>query len=152
MTDRICAVLSEQGGHVALVSDQRRADLVIVAGNGTKLVEAVSDAMTHGRLVVAAGSADADGMVVHRVSGWSTATGEPLGDVIAEAARSVGSGAAPIRRAAMATARARSSPDAILHDLACALCEVIVLEAVADGVLERTAVAGADLDRKPDQA
>ncbi len=132
LADRICALLSEQSGRAALVADTGRAELVVVAGNGTAVVDAVLSAMAAGRLVVAADSADADELLVHRVSGWTTAAGEPLGDLLAEAFHALRSGAAAIRRAAAASATARSLPDAVLHDLVCALCESIGPEDAQD--------------------
>ncbi len=132
LADRICALLSEQSGHAVMVADTGRADLVVVAGNGAAVVDAVLSAMAAGRLVFAADSADADELLVHRVSGWTTAAGEPLGDLLAEAVHALRSGAAAIRRAAAATARARSLPDAVLHDLVCALCESIGPEDAED--------------------
>lgn len=136
--DQICAVLSETGEDLALVADARRADMVIVAGNGTTVTDAVLTAMAAGSQVIAADSADADEMLVPRVSGWSTAEGEPLARLVLEAIRSIRSGAEAIRRAAVATARARSLPDAIVHDLVCAL-------------YESTGAENAHLGRRPDQ-
>lgn len=126
--DQICATLSEAGEDLFLVADARRADMVIVAGNGTTVTDAVLTAMAAGSQVIAVDSADADEMLVPRVSGWSTAEGEPLARLVPEAIRSIRSGAETIRRAAVATARARSLPEAILHDLVCALCESVGLE------------------------
>ena len=125
LIDEICEMLTQDGENVAVVAHAGRSELLVVTGNGVSVADAVAAAMAAGRLIVSVTSADADEMVVHRVSGWSTAAGEPPADLIREAIRAVAAGAVPIRHAATATARARSLPDAILHDLVCTLCDVL---------------------------
>lgn len=129
LIDEICEMLTQDGENVAVVAHPGRSELLVVTGNGVTVADAVAAAMAAGRLIVSVTSADADEMVVHRVSGWSTAAGEPPADLIREAIRAVAAGAVPIRHAATATARARSLPYAILHDLACALCDVLCVGA-----------------------
>lgn len=142
VADQIQAVLSHQGCQIA--ADHRHADLVILAGNGAAIMDAALTAMMSGRVVVAVCSSDVDEMVIPRVNGWSIRSGEPLSDVIAEAIRSIASGAASMRRAAEATARSRTRPDAILHDLICALCDTA-------GPAHSTGPADHDPDRRPDR-
>jgi hypothetical protein len=145
LASRVDAILTQQRGRAVLASDPARADVVVVAGNGATVVDATLAAMATGRAVIAADSTDADEMVVHRVSGWSTAAGEPLSDIIAEAIRSIGSGTPMMPRAAMATARARSQSDAIEHDLICAMCDMAATRDVANLTMRQVVGTAADV-------